>query len=124
MGDGLPLRGGSLRPLAQSRGGGGRDSAWGGRGNARRQAAYERGATRRGGAGARRWDDWGRGGGHASGGHSVRRAPEEDEAGILHPEVGDCSWGLCLLDWRGFNFLVFAFAGWRPPCPLSHLPKC
>jgi hypothetical protein len=59
MGDGLPPRGGSLRPLTQSRGGGGRDSAWGGRGNARRQAAYERGAARRGGAGARCWDDWG-----------------------------------------------------------------
>jgi hypothetical protein len=52
MGVGLPPRGGSLRPLAQSRGGGGRDDAWGGCGSARRQATYERGAARHGGAGA------------------------------------------------------------------------
>jgi hypothetical protein len=57
----------------------------------RRPAAYERGDTHRGGAGARCWDDWGRGGGHASGGYSTRRATEEEEAGILHPEVGDRS---------------------------------
>jgi hypothetical protein len=31
MGDELSLRGGSLRPLAKSRGGGGGASAWGGR---------------------------------------------------------------------------------------------
>jgi hypothetical protein len=35
MGDELSPRGGSLRPLAQSRGGGGGDSAWGGHGSAR-----------------------------------------------------------------------------------------
>jgi hypothetical protein len=57
-----------------------------GRGSARRQAAYERGGTCRGGAGARRWDDRGCGGGH-----NVRRAPEEEETGIFHPEVGDRS---------------------------------
>jgi hypothetical protein len=91
MGDGLFPRGGSLRPLAQSRGGGRGDNAWGGRGSTRRQTAYERGDVRRGGAGARRWDDWGRGGGHAGSGHSVHRAPEEEEAEILHPEVGDHS---------------------------------
>jgi hypothetical protein len=45
----------------------------------------------RGGAGTRCWDDWGRGGGHAGGGYSARRAPEEEEAGILHHEVGDRS---------------------------------
>jgi hypothetical protein len=39
----------------------------------------------------RRGDDWGRGGGHASGGHNVRLATEGEEAGILHPEVGDHS---------------------------------
>jgi hypothetical protein len=47
MGDGLSPRGGSIRPLAQSRGGGRGDSAWGRHGSARRQAAYERGDTRR-----------------------------------------------------------------------------
>jgi hypothetical protein len=46
MGDGLPPRGGSICPLAQSRGGGERDSAWGGRGSARHQGAYERGVAR------------------------------------------------------------------------------
>jgi hypothetical protein len=90
MGVGLPSRGGSLRPLAQSRGGGGRDGAWGGCGSARRQESYERGDARRGGADARRGDGWGRGGGHASGGYSARRAPEEEETRVFHPEVGDC----------------------------------
>jgi hypothetical protein len=52
MGDGLPREVGAFAPLAQSHGGGGRDNAWGGRESARRQAAYERGDARRGGAGA------------------------------------------------------------------------
>jgi hypothetical protein len=47
-------------------------------------------ATRTAEAPARHGDDWGCGGGHA-GGHNVHRAPEEEEAGILHPEVGDRS---------------------------------
>jgi hypothetical protein len=89
MGDMLSPRGGSLRPLAQSRGGGRGDNAWGGRESARHQAAYKRGDARLGGADAHRGVDWGWGGGHAGGGHNVRRAPEEEEAGILHPEVGD-----------------------------------
>jgi hypothetical protein len=91
MGVGLPPRGGSLRLPRQSRGGGERDSAWGGRGSARRQAAYERGDTRRGGASGRRGDGWGCGGRHAGGDNNVRRAPEEEETRVLHAEVGDCS---------------------------------
>jgi hypothetical protein len=79
--------GGTL--LTQSRGGGRGDSSWGGRGSARRQAAYERGDTRRGGASTCCWDDRGCSSGHAGGGRNVRRAPEEEETGILHPEVGD-----------------------------------
>jgi hypothetical protein len=79
---GLPSRGGSLHPLAQSRGGGGRDGAWGGRRSARRQATYERGDARRG-------DGRGCGGSHTGGGDNVHRAPEEEEARIFHPEVGD-----------------------------------
>jgi hypothetical protein len=90
MGVGLPPRGGSLRPLAQSRGGGGRDDTWGWRGSARRQASYERGDARRGGASVRRGYGWGRGGGHAGGGYSARRAPEEEETRVFHREVGDC----------------------------------
>jgi hypothetical protein len=82
---------GAFAPLAQSRGGGRGDDARGGRGSARRQAAYERGRACRGGTGARYWDDWGRGGGRTGGGYTARRAPEEEEAGILHPEVGDRS---------------------------------
>jgi hypothetical protein len=54
-GGGLSPIGGSLRPLTQSCGGGKGDSAWGGRGSARRQAAYERGDACRGGAGAHHW---------------------------------------------------------------------
>jgi hypothetical protein len=54
-------------------------------------AAYERGDVRRGGVDARHWDDQGSGCGHAGGGHNVRRAPEEEETGILHPEVADRS---------------------------------
>jgi hypothetical protein len=90
MGDGLSPSGGSLRPpLAQSRGGGRGHSTRGGRGNARRQAAYKRGDARRRGVGARRLDNRGCSSGHAGGGHNVRRAPDEEETGILHPEVGD-----------------------------------
>jgi hypothetical protein len=71
-----PREVGAFAPLAQSSGGGGRDGAWGGRGRDRRQAAYERGDARHG-------DGWGRGGGHTGGGYSARRAPEEEEAGLL-----------------------------------------
>jgi hypothetical protein len=74
MGVGLPPRGGSLHPLAQSRRGGGRDGAWGGRRSARRQSTYERGDACREGADARRGDGWGCGGGY-----SARRVPEEKE---------------------------------------------
>jgi hypothetical protein len=90
MGVGLPPRGGSLHPLAQSRGGGGRDGAWGGCRSAHRLATYERGDAHHGGAGARHGDGWGRGGGHADGGYSARRAPEKKETRVFHPEVGDC----------------------------------
>jgi hypothetical protein len=45
----------------------------------------------RGGAGARRGDDWGCGGGHVGRGHNARRAPEEEEEGLFHPEVSDLS---------------------------------
>jgi hypothetical protein len=38
MGVGLPQEVAALAPLAQSRGGGGGDGAWGGRRSARRQA--------------------------------------------------------------------------------------
>jgi hypothetical protein len=89
MGAGLPPRGGSHHPLAQSRGGGGGDGAWGGRRSACRQANYKRGDARRGGASACRGDGWGCGGGHTGGGDNVRRAPEEKEARVFHPEVGD-----------------------------------
>jgi hypothetical protein len=88
MGAGLPPRGGSLHRLAQSRGGGGRDGAWGGRRSACHQATYKRGAARRGGADACRGDGWGCGGGHTGGGNNVRRAPEEKETRVFDPEVG------------------------------------
>jgi hypothetical protein len=80
---GSPQEVGAFAPLAQSRGGGGRDSAWGGRRSARRQATYEIGDARRG-------DSWGCGGGHAGGSNNVCRAPEEEETRVFHPEVGDC----------------------------------
>jgi hypothetical protein len=81
---------GAFAPLAQSRGGGGRDGAWGGCGSTRRRATYERGDTCRGGAGAHRGDGWGCGGGHTGGGNNVCRAPEEKETRVSHPKVGDC----------------------------------
>jgi hypothetical protein len=52
---------------------------------AHRQATYERGDARRGGADARRGDGRGCGGGYAGGGDNVRRAPEEKEKGIFPP---------------------------------------
>jgi hypothetical protein len=57
--------------------------------SARHQATYEGGDAHSGGAGARRGDGWGCGGGHTGGGDNVRRAPEEKEARIFLPEVGD-----------------------------------
>jgi hypothetical protein len=59
MGTDSPREVGAFAPLAQSRGGSRGDSAWGGRGSAHLQAAYERGNACRGGTGARRGDDWG-----------------------------------------------------------------
>jgi hypothetical protein len=118
-GSGSPREVGAFAPLAQSRGGGGRDGAWGGCGSARRQETYERGDARRGGIGTHHGDGWGRGGGHAGGGYNARRAPEEEETGVFHPEVGDCFPSTAFLDWLGPKFLIFVFIGWRPPCPLA-----
>jgi hypothetical protein len=59
MGRGSTREVGAFAPLAQSRGGGRGDDAWSGRGSVRRQAAYERGDVRHGGAGAHCWDGWG-----------------------------------------------------------------
>jgi hypothetical protein len=89
MGDGLSPRGVSLRrPRPEPRRRQRRHHL--GRAQERPpQEAYERGSVRRGGTGARRWDDRGCSGGHAGGSHNVHRAPEEEETGILHPEVGD-----------------------------------
>jgi hypothetical protein len=68
MGAGLPSRGGSLHPLAQSHGGGGGNGA----SYARRQATYKRGDAHRRSAGARRGDGRGCGGGHTGGDNNVR----------------------------------------------------
>jgi hypothetical protein len=75
------LRGGSLRPLTESCGGGGGTSARGGRGSACHRAVYGRGGTRRGGI-------WRRDGGGVGRGLSARRALGKEEIGLLHPEVG------------------------------------
>jgi hypothetical protein len=110
MGAGLPPRGGSLRPLAQSRGGGGGNDAWGGRRSDCLQATHGRGNARRG-------DDWGCSGCRTGGGNNVRRAPEEKEARVFHPEVGDYFPLIVFFSQLGPNSLAFAFTGWRPPCP-------
>jgi hypothetical protein len=127
MGGGPPLRGGSLRPLTESRGGGRGASAWGGRGSARRRAVYGRGGARRGGAGARRGGVgvsrggvWEHDGGDIGRGLSVRRALEEEEVGLLHHEVGRRSSRRPIFERREFNLSDFAFAGWRRPPP----PPC
>jgi hypothetical protein len=70
-GSGSPREVGAFAPLAQSRGGGRRDGAWGGRRSARRQASYERGDAHLRGTGACRRDGWGRGGSYAGGGYSA-----------------------------------------------------
>jgi hypothetical protein len=82
---------GAFAPLAHSCGGGKGDNTWGERGSAHRQAAYERGDARHRGTGVRRGDDRECGGRHAGHGRNVRRAPDEEEARILHPELGDRS---------------------------------
>jgi hypothetical protein len=71
-----------------------------------------------GGAGARRGDVRGCGNGHTGGGHNVRRALEEEEAGILHPEVGGCCTTRRIFETsEDLTFLAFSLTGWRPPCP-------
>jgi hypothetical protein len=49
--------------------------------------------------------------------HNARRAPKEEEAGLLHPEVSEHSPGRHVFERWEFDFLVFAFAGSRPPWP-------
>jgi hypothetical protein len=119
----LPPRAGSPRPLTESRGGGRGASVWGGRGSACRQAVHGRGGTRREGAGVRRGGVWECDGGDVGRGHSARRALEEEEAGLLHLEVGNRSSRRTVLERQEFNLFVFAFAGWRRPPPPSRLPR-
>jgi hypothetical protein len=82
MGSELSARGGSLRPLAQGRGGGRTDSARCGRGSVRHQAAHERGDTRRGGTGTHRGGDWGCGGGHVGHSHMPAEPPRKRKWGF------------------------------------------
>jgi hypothetical protein len=51
-------------------------------------------------------------------------SPEEKEKGIFHPEVSGRFPSSMFLDWPGPKLLVFVLAAWRPPCPLSRLPRC
>jgi hypothetical protein len=89
MGAGLPSRGGSLHPprpeprrrrrrrhLGRAQG---RLSLGSPRERRRTLRRRRRASRRRQGCGD----------GHTSGGNNVRRAPEEKEARIFHPEVGD-----------------------------------
>jgi hypothetical protein len=100
-------------------------SAWGGRGSALRRAVYERdGAraevpTRVTEVPARRGGVWERDGGDVSRGLSARRALEEEEAGLLHPEVGYRTFRRPIFERRKFNLSDFAFAGWRRLSPLA-----
>jgi hypothetical protein len=97
-----PLRGGSLRPLTESRGGSRGASAWGGR----HQAVYGRGGARYGGVGARRGGVWECCSGAAGRRHGVRRALEEEKAGILHLEVNNrFSW---CSDFEGLEFKLLS----------------
>jgi hypothetical protein len=70
---------GACAPLAKSRGGGGGERAWGGRGSIRHQAVDGTDA-RHGGAYS----------GDAGRRHGIRRALEEEEARLLHLEVSGC----------------------------------
>jgi hypothetical protein len=101
--------------LGRAPGGGGGCAAGGGggRGPPPRQAAYERGD-------ARRWDDRGCGSDHAGGGRNVRRAPEEEETGILHPEVGDhCPTRRIFETSEGLTFLLSRSQGGAHHAPLA-----
>jgi hypothetical protein len=60
---------------------------------------------------------------HGSG-NNVRRALEEKEARVFHPEVGDYFPLIAFFSRLGLNSFTFVLAGWRPPCPLSRLPRC
>jgi hypothetical protein len=115
---------GACAPLTESRGGSRGANAWGGRGSARCRAVYGRGGrcsrgavTRRGGAPARRGGVRGCDGGDVRRGHSSRRTLEEEEARLLHPEVGSRSSRSPILERQKFNPSVSAFIGWCRPCP-------
>jgi hypothetical protein len=118
MGGELSPRGRSPRPLTKSLGGGRRASAWGERESARRQAVRERGGTRRRGG-------WWCGSGDVSCGHNARRIPKEEEAGLLHPEVGNCSPNTPSLRGESLIFLSSRSQGDadRAPTP-SRPPRC
>jgi hypothetical protein len=105
-----PLRGGSMHPLVESRGGSRGASDWGGRGSTHHRAVHGRGGAHRGGA-------WQCDGGDAGHSHSARRALEEEEAGLLHLEVGHRSYRRPVLERQEFNLSAFASAGWRRPSP-------
>jgi hypothetical protein len=113
-----PLRGGSLRPLTESRGGGRGASAWGGRGSARHHAVYGRGGAHCEGAGARCRGVWERGGGDAGRHHYACRALEEEEVGFLHLEVGNRSSRCPVLERRESNPSVLRLQG-GTDCPPS-----
>jgi hypothetical protein len=51
------------------------------------------------------------GGGNVCRSHNARRAPKEEEAGLLHPEVSNRSPRRPVLEGREFDFPLFTFAG-------------
>jgi hypothetical protein len=61
---------------------------------------------------------WERVGGDVGHGLSAHRALEEEEAGLLYPEVGRRSSRRPIFERFEFNLSDFAFAGWHRPSPL------
>jgi hypothetical protein len=93
-----PREVGAFASLAQSRGGGGRDSAWSGRRGARRQAVNDRC-----GAGRRCAD--------ARHGGTCARWRRLGARWLLLPDVRNCPSRGRVFEWRGSNLLVFVLAG-------------
>jgi hypothetical protein len=122
-GGGRPLlRGGSLHPPTESRGGGGGASAGGRRGSAHRRAIYGRGGACRRGAGARRGGVWDCDDGDVGRGLNARRALEEEEAGLFHPELGHRSSRHPIFERREFNPSILRSQGGACDNPPRKIP--
>jgi hypothetical protein len=124
-GVGPPSRGGSLRSPHQESRRRQRNRRLGRAWKCPPPGGLRRGGARHGGTGARRGGIWERCSGDGGRHHSARRAFEEQEAGLLHLEVGNRSSRRPGLERQEFNPFVFCVRRVVPTVPPpSRPPRC